>query len=74
MMKKMEGAIEPTESAQSGYAARILWSEGAAERLNKIPDFIRSMARSGIETFARERGYSRIDERVLEEARSAIGL
>jgi hypothetical protein len=32
------------------------------------------MARTGIERFARERGYATIDEKVLDEARDFIGM
>jgi hypothetical protein len=42
--------------------------------MKAIPAFVRPMARTGIERFARERGYATIDERVLEEARAFFGM
>ena len=52
----------------------VPWTSEARERLDSIPAFIRPMARSGIERFARERGYAEVDTRVLEEARSHFGM
>jgi hypothetical protein len=78
MISKMEEAtgvsasVVTTPTASEGAA--ILWSEAAADRLNRIPEFVRTMAKSGIENFARERGYRKIDEQVLDEARVAIGV
>jgi len=50
------------------------WTGEARERLETIPSFIRPMAKSGIEKFAREHGYARVDEKVLEEARAHFGM
>jgi hypothetical protein len=52
----------------------VAWTQGAEERLRNIPEFVRPMARSGIESFARERGYERVDEQVMEEARQHFGM
>ena len=54
--------------------AGIPWTDTATARLKNIPDFVRPMARSGIEQFARERGYAQIDEAVLDEARGFFGM
>ncbi|HEV8663406.1 MAG TPA: PCP reductase family protein [Candidatus Methylomirabilis sp.] len=51
-----------------------LWTDEAAERLNRIPGFVRGMAKKGIEQFARERGYPRITGAVMDEARGALGM
>lgn len=55
-------------------AAAPVWTDTASARLEVIPSFVRPMARTGIERFARERGYATIDERVLEEARAFFGM
>jgi len=55
-------------------AAEPTWTDTASERMNAIPAFVRPMARTGIERFARERGYGTIDEKVLEEARAFFGM
>ena len=52
----------------------IPWTPKASERLSGIPAFVRSMAKTGIERFAKERGYSEVDERVLDEAREHFGM
>ena len=55
-------------------AGRILWTEAAQERLAGVPEFVRTMAKSGIEQYAKDHGYSEIDEKVLDEARSHFGM
>ena len=39
-----------------------------------VPEFVRSMVRTGIEKFARDEGHARIDEQVLEQARERFGF
>jgi hypothetical protein len=67
------------ESGQSEPAARssdrrIAWSPEAERRLERIPEFIRPMVRQGIEKLAVQRGYRRITEDLMEEARGAFGM
>jgi hypothetical protein len=50
------------------------WDPAAERRLERIPDLIRPMVRQGIERFAAERGYRRVTEDVMDEARRALGL
>lgn len=50
------------------------WTPEAAKRLENIPDFVRPMARTGIEKFARDRGLDRVDENILDEARDFFGM
>ena len=52
----------------------ISWTDGARERLDRIPAFVRPMAVTGIERFARERGYPQIDEQVLDQAKDHFGM
>ena len=64
-------------SAMANMAAEkapLTWEPAAERRLERVPDFIRPMARAGIERFAAERGYRRITEEVMDEARGALGL
>jgi hypothetical protein len=51
-----------------------VWTAAALSRLDNIPDFVRPMARQGIEHYASSNGYPEIDERVLEEARARFGM
>lgn len=52
----------------------IVWTSAALERLQKIPDFVRPMARSGIEKYALENGLAEIDEGVLDHAKDYFGM
>lgn len=52
----------------------IHWTDAALQRLQSIPEFVRPMARQGIEHYARENGYAEIDEKVLGEARGRFGM
>ena len=63
---------EMTDEAEP--AGDVSWTAEAEARLESIPSFLRPMAKSGIEKFAREQGYAEIDEQVLTEARSHFGV
>jgi hypothetical protein len=52
----------------------IRWTAAAEARLAKIPEFVRPMARTGIERFARERGALEVDEQILDQARDFFGM
>ncbi len=59
---------------RAAEAASLTWDPSAEERLERVPDFIRPMARQGIERFAVERGYRRITEEVIDEVRGTLGF
>ena len=46
---------------------------GGAQAAN-IPEFVRPMARTGIEKFAQRERRTEVDERVLDEARDHFGM
>ena len=52
----------------------VRWTSAAEARLANIPEFVRPMARTGIEQFARDRGALEVDEKILEEARDFFGM
>lgn len=52
----------------------VAWTAEAEARVERVPSFIRPMARRAIERFAAERGYATIDETVMDEARGAFGM
>ncbi len=54
--------------------ASVPWTSQAEARVERIPSFIRPMARRAIERFAAEHGYATIDEAVMDEARGAFGM
>ncbi|HEV8310518.1 MAG TPA: PCP reductase family protein [Methylomirabilota bacterium] len=57
-------------SASGGPA----WTPEAEARIERVPTFIRPMARQAIERFARDRGYGTITDAVMDEARGALGM
>jgi hypothetical protein len=62
-------ASQPEQPAEP-----IRWTAGAEARLTNIPEFVRPMARTGIERFARERGVFEVDEKTLDAAREFFGM
>jgi hypothetical protein len=68
-------AMIPTEEeARAGEPIPVRWTPAAEARLANIPAFVRPMARTGIERFARERGASEVDEQILDAARDFFGM
>jgi len=68
------GVVRELEEERAAAPAEPAWSAAALARLEGIPDFVRPMARQGIEHYARSNGYAEIDERVLDEARARFGM
>jgi len=58
----------------AGEPASVRWTVAAEARLANIPEFVRPMARTGIERFARERGVLEVDEKILDAARDFFGM
>ena len=71
-------AMIPTEGearpSQGGEPIAVRWTAAAEARLANIPEFVRPMARTGIERFARERGSLEVDEKILDAARDFFGM
>src|SRR5262245_19819153 len=61
---------ETAEAPASG----IPWTPEAAARIERIPSFIRPMARKAVERLAESKGYTAITEAVMDEARGAFGM
>jgi hypothetical protein len=68
------GMIPAQESRSPDEPVPVRWTAAAEARLANIPEFVRPMARTGIERFARERGSQEIDEKMLDEARAFFGM
>jgi DNA-directed RNA polymerase subunit RPC12/RpoP len=64
------GMIAEMETRQD----EVSWTPGALERLGNIPEFVRPMAKQGIEHYARSNGHAVIDDAVMEEARGRFGM
>ena len=56
---------EPEPTEPSGP----VWSAEALERLERIPSFVRPMAKMGIESFAKENGHDEITGEIMDAAR-----
>jgi hypothetical protein len=67
MVPAGDGNVTSVESA-------IRWTAGAEARLTNIPEFVRPMAKTGIEKFARERGADEVDEAILDAAKDFFGM
>jgi hypothetical protein len=63
-----------TGGHDSATPAEMAWTASARERLQNIPEFVRPMAKTGIERFARDNGHAQIDEAVLDEAKDYFGM
>ncbi|HFC53651.1 MAG TPA: universal stress protein UspA, partial [Gammaproteobacteria bacterium] len=48
------------------------WTAEAEQRMQKVPSFVRDMARMAILRYAQERGHTVITERIVEEATAAL--
>jgi len=68
------GVVREMEESARATPVGPVWTAEALARLEGIPDFVRPMARQGIEHYARSNGFAEIDEKVLEEARSRFGM
>ena len=68
------GMIAGTDQARPSDPPAVRWTAAAEARLANIPDFVRPMAKTGIERFAQERGAMEIDEKMLDEARDFFGM
>jgi hypothetical protein len=73
--------IPTTESAGHGASAGgvsgpipVRWTAAAEARLERVPSFVRPMARAGIEQFARDNGSLEVDEKILDAAKEFFGM
>jgi hypothetical protein len=63
-----------SQPAPAGEPMPVRWTAAAEARLANIPEFVRPMARTGIERYARERGATEVDETMLDAARQFFGM
>ena len=69
MMPAMDG-----EGMGRAEPMPVRWTPAAEARLANIPAFVRPMARTGIESYARDRGSLEVDEKILDAARDFFGM
>ena len=65
------GMLGEAEEKRDG---EVLWTASALSRLQNIPEFVRPMAKQGIEHYARSIGHEVVDDEVMEEARGRFGM
>ena len=63
-----------SDQSGAGEPMPVRWTAAAEARLANIPEFVRPMARTGIERFARERGALEVDEKILDAAKDFFGM
>lgn len=63
-----------TSEHRAGEPIPVRWTAAAEARLLNIPEFVRPMAKTGIEKFARDRGAVEVDEKILDEAKEFFGM
>jgi DNA-directed RNA polymerase subunit RPC12/RpoP len=79
------GAVEEAAGPGCPFAAmvnegaaaeppRVGWTVEAEARLERVPAFIRPMARKAIERYAEGKGYGAVTEQVMDEARGVMGM
>ena len=66
--------IPGNDAVRPGEPTPVRWTAAAEARLGNIPEFVRPMARTGIERFASERGAVEVDEKILDAARDFFGM
>jgi len=70
----MIASAEGTGEDRADQPAPVRWTPTAEARLANIPEFVRPMAKTGIERFARERGALEVDEKILDAAKDFFGM
>ena len=60
--------------AQQERATGPTWTEEAQARIERIPSFIQSMVKKGVEDYAHEKGYAEIDATVMDEVKGRFGM
>jgi hypothetical protein len=69
------GTTDLTDDGQgTAVSVDVRWTAAAEARLANIPEFVRPMAKTGIERFAREQGILEVDEKILDQAREFFGM
>jgi hypothetical protein len=68
------GMIPAADGSVATEPMPVRWTAAAEARLANIPEFVRPMARTGIERFAREKGVFEVDETILDAAREFFGM
>ena len=52
---------------------KLMWEEGAKDRLNNIPSFVRGTVVKAVEAFARSKGSNEVTVELMQEAKAQWG-
>lgn len=70
-----ESMIEASEPGSASINEdEVPWTAQAMVRLQNIPEFARPMAKKGIEKFAREKGFTQVNEECLDRAKEEFEM
>lgn len=68
------GMVNDAIGAAEPEPIEPVWTEEALARIEAIPLYIQPMVKQNVESFAREQGYSEIDEGVMDAVRGSLGM
>jgi hypothetical protein len=72
----IQGSLASTtpEASSSGVGDPLVWTSEATARLERVPSFVRGMLKKSIEDLAREKGVTTVDDVLMDEASSTLGM
>ncbi len=76
-MGVMAGALaEGKDELKKGAPTEedVEWTEEAKQRIQKVPFFVRNMAKKTVLNFAKEKGITVIDAKLMDEVREKVGM
>jgi hypothetical protein len=62
------------DASKNGAPIRVTWDAAAADRLSRVPSFVRGMVKRIYTDYAREHGVATITPDIMDRARSDLGL
>lgn len=64
--------IEKEVELSSPNDKEVIWTDGAKERLMKVPPFVRKMVKNAVERYAKKEGYPEITIEIMQEVRDKM--
>ena len=68
------GMVNDAIGAAESEPKKPVWTAEALARIEAIPPYIQPMVKLNVESFAREQGYSEINEDVMDAVRGRLGM
>ncbi len=68
------GMVSDAIARRDDASGEIAWSPEAQARLARVPSYAQPMVKMGVEMHAREHGYTRIDDAVMDEVKGRFGM